>query len=187
MLATRTWMERTIADVAFDAFAFGHDVLCDEPDENGLRVALERGWRADGVVLAVGSMQFGATPIPWVAAQSKLGGNHLDLDLDHPHDGARCVGLPLFDERFDLDVDIGSMEIVRTVVTDEVADWIVDADDQHGPLIVIFDGAEAEADDHLQHGSAVFLAREVADDDAFVATLALTRRLLEGFRAARSS
>lgn len=92
--------------MAFDAFVFGNDVLCDEPEEGAFRGALERGRRADGVTLAVGSLPWRPMPVPWIAAQSKRGANHLDLDrladASGSDTGSRLVGHTRFDETFDL-------------------------------------------------------------------------------------
>ncbi len=186
-------MERSIADVAFDSFVFGHDLLCaDSPDAN--RAALERGRRTDGVVLAVGSVEWSDLPPIWIAAQSKRGADHLGLRSDPPTGGAadpashvEAGGLPMigharFDATFDLDADDDAMGIVRRVLTAELCDWAVDLDERHGPLVVIFDGAEPGGPDEAPHGSAVFVAREVSTDDAFVATLGITTALVDKFR-----
>ncbi len=179
VLTTRTWMERTVANVAFDSFIFGHDLLCTEPSEGEDRGALERGTRPDGVTLAVGSMPWRATNVPWIAVQSKRGGNHLELDAladaSSANLGSRLVGHARFDEVFDLDADDDAMELVRSVLTDELCDWAVDADNRHGPLTVVFDGPDDESSNSAEHETAVFVAREVDDDDdAFVETMAVT-------------
>jgi hypothetical protein len=180
-LTTRTWLERTVADVAFDDFVFGRDVLCNEAADGSLG-ALERGIRADGVMIAIGSMEWREMPIDWIGVQSKRGADHLDLARDR---SAEPVGHQRFDDRFVVDAD--DIEVVRDVLTDDLCDWAVDADDEHGPLIVLFDGAEDETDDDPGHGSAVFVAREVADDSALVATLDITIELVTGLRSALES
>lgn len=178
VLTTRTWMERSVVDVAFDSFVFGYDVLCTEPGEGEDRGALERGTRSDGITLAVGSMPWRSTAVPWIAAQSKRGDNHLELDAladaSSDNTGSRLVGHTRFDEVFDLDADDDAMDLVRTVLTDELCDWAVEADKRYGPLTVVFDGPEAESNESADHGTAVFVAREVGDDDAFVETMAIT-------------
>jgi hypothetical protein len=174
--------------VAFDGFIFGHDVVCDEPDEGAERSALERGWRADGVTLAVGSLPWRTMPVPWIAVQSKRGANHLDLDAiadaSGSDSGSRLVGHTRFDETFDLDADDDGMDRVRELLTDEVCDWAVAADEQYGPLTVVSDGAEPESHDAVEHDAMVYVAREVDNDDAFVNTLAITTELVSQFRHA---
>lgn len=181
VLTTRTWLERTVADVAFDDFLFGHGVLCNEA-EDGDRGALERGIRVDGVTLAVGSMPWRDMPVDWIAVQSKRGPDLLDLAREKSNEP---IGHQRFDNRFVVDAD--EIDVVRGVLTDELCDWAVDADDKYGPLIVLFDGAEDETHDDPAHGSAVFVAREVADDDEFVATLDITIELVTAIRSALAS
>ncbi len=188
ILATRSWLERTVANVAFDGFIFGQDVLCNEPDEGADRGALERGWRADGVTLAVGSLPWRPMPVTWIAVQSKRGANHLDLDriadASGSDSGSRLVGHERFDETFDLDADDDGMDRVWELLTDEVCDWAVAADEQYGPLTVVFDGAEPKSHDALEHGATVYVAREVDNNDAFVNTLAVTVELVSQLRHA---
>jgi hypothetical protein len=178
VLTTRTWMERTVADVAFDSFTFGHDILCTEPTDGEGRGALERGVRTDGITLAVGSMPWRSANVPWIAVQSKRGANHLELDpladASSDNNGSCLVGHARFDETFELDADDDAMDLVRSVLTDDLCDWAVDADDRYGPLTVVFDGPEEASNDAAAHGTVVFVAREVDDDDAFVETLAIT-------------
>ncbi len=174
--------------MAFDGFIFGHDVLCNDPKSGADRGALERGRRADGVTLAVGSLPWRPMPVPWIAVQSKRGENYLDLDriadASGSDSGSRLVGHSRFDETFDLDADDDGMDRVRELLTDEVCDWAVAADEQYGPLVVVFDGAEPESHDSPEHGATVYLARKVDDDDAFVNTLAVTVELVSQFRDA---
>lgn len=188
VLTTRSWLERTVANVAFDGFIFGHDVLCNEPDDGAARGALERGRRTDGVTLAVGSLPWRPMPVPWIAVQSKRGENHLDLDpladASGADTGSRLVGHARFDETFDLDADDDGMERVREMLSDDLCDWAVAADGQYGPLIVVFDGAEPESHDAPEHGATVYVAREVSDDQAFVDTLAVTVELVNQLRHA---
>lgn len=166
-----------MADVAFDSFAFGHDVLCASAVD-GVHPALERGRRPDGLILAVGSMAWPSLPPVWIAAQSKRSANHLDLDLAVPDTE---VGHERFDATFFLDVDHEALDVVKGVLTTELCDWAVQFDKEHGPLIVVFDGAEPESADEAAHGSAVFVAREVSTDEEFAATLAITTELVSRF------
>jgi len=186
VLATRTWLERTVADVAFDAFRFGHDVLCNEPAEGHVRGALERGQNADGVVLAVGSIPWRPMPVPWIAIQSNRGANHLDLDSvadsSGTDTGSRLVGHTRFDETFSVDADDDGMDRVRALLSADVCDWAVAADERHGPLIVVFDGPEAASNEALEHDATVYVAREVDNDAAFVDTLTITLDLVEQLR-----
>ena len=171
-------MKRSVANVAFDSFVFGHDVLCTEPGEGKDSGALERGTRADGITLAVGSMPWRSMAVPWIAVQSKRGRNHLDLDAladaSSDNTGSRLVGHARFDDVFDLDADDGAMDLVRSVLTDELCAWALEADERYGPLTVVFDGPEADSQDSAGHGTTVFVAREVGDDDAFIETMAIT-------------
>lgn len=170
-------MERTVADVAFDSFSFGHDVLCTDPMDSGARGALERGFHSDGTVLAVGSMPWTSVNVPWIAVQSKRGPNNLDLDqladASSDNNGSYLVGHDRFDATFDLDADDDSMDLVRSVLSDELCAWAVAADERDGPLTVIFDGPEADSIDAVGHGTTVFVAREVGSDDAFVETMSI--------------
>jgi hypothetical protein len=174
VLSTRTWMERSVANVAFDSFVFGHDVLCTEPIEGEDRGALERGTRSDGITLAVGSMPWRSATVPWIAAQSKRGANYLELDASSDNTGSRLVGHAQFDEVFDLDADDGGLDLVRSVLTDELCGWAVAADERYGPLTLVFEGPETDTNESATHDTAVFVAREVGDDDAFVETMAIT-------------
>ena len=132
-------------------------------------------------MLAVGSMAWPSLPPVWIAVQSKRSANHLDLDLDVP--GIE-VGHEQFDDTFFLDVDDEALEIVKDILSEELCDWAVQLEEEHGPLTVVFDGAEPESTEEAAHGSAVFLAREVSNDDEFVATLAITTELVCRFRSA---
>lgn len=124
-------------------------------------------------------MAWPTLPPVWIAAQSKRSANHLDLDLDLPDP---VVGHDRFDEAFFLDVDDEAFDLVQGILTKELCDWAVQLDEEHGPLIVVFDGAEPESGYEAAHGSAVFVAREVSNDDEFVATLAITTELVGRFR-----
>jgi hypothetical protein len=181
VLTSRTSMERSVANVAFDSFIFGPEVLRTEPGEGDVRGGLERGTRFDGITLAVGSMPWNAADVPWIAVQSKRGGNHLELDpladASSDNTGSNVVGHARFDEVFDLDADDDAMDLVRSVLTDELCEWAVDADERYGPLTVVFDGPE---DGSGEHGTTVFVEREVRDDDAFVETRAITIDLVTG-------
>jgi len=178
-LTTRVWLERTVADVAFDSFAFGHDVLCAAPVD-GFHPALERGRRADGVTLAVASLAWPSLPPVWIAAQSKRSDNHLDLDLGVAD---AEIGDSEFDSAFCLDVDDDALDVVKSILTADLCKEAMRFEQDHGPLIVVFDGAEAETHDDAAHRSAVFLAREVSNDEEFVETLAITIELVSRFRS----
>lgn len=69
------------------------------------------------------------------------------------------------------------------MLNDEVCTWAVAADEEYGPLIVVFDGAEAESSDALAHGATVYVAREVSNDQD-VDTLAITVELVNQLRDA---
>ncbi len=129
-------------------------------------------------------MAWPSLPPVWIAAQSKRCANHLDLDLDVPDTE---VGHDRFDAAFFLDVDAEALEVVKGVLTRELCDWAVRFEEEHGPLIVVFDGAEPATGHEAAHGSAVFLAREVSTDDEFIATLAITTEMVSRFRTTAAS
>ncbi len=154
-------------------------MLCAEPID-GVHPALERGRRADGVILAAASLAWPSLPPVWIAAQSKRSANHLDVDLNVPDTE---IGNEQFDSAFYLDVDDEALDVVKSILNEDLCEWAVEFEEEHGPLIVVFDGAETESTDAAAHGSAVFLAREVSTDEEFVETLAITTELVSRFRS----
>jgi len=182
-------LPRLVTSVAFDQFVF---------DERGITSAdgasLVRGTGADGTVIAVGSMPWPGMPIEWVAVQSRRSTDLLGLAGDE----MPPVGHRTFDERFAIDAD--DVSLFRKLFRTSLRDWLVDFDDDHGPLIVIFDGTADETGGHRRRATdppiddnapddpslvpTVFVARIVSDEDAIAPTLDLTGELTARVRAA---
>ncbi len=181
-------MPRIVSDVAFDQFVFDDRGLT---DRSGATVV--RGSNPDGTVLAVGSMPWPDLPVGWVALQSRRAPDLLALAGDE----MEPVGHRNFDDRFAVDAD--DVSLFRKRFRTSLRDWLVEFDDEHGPLIVIFDGADADgaetprrratdpAEDAPVAERCVFVARIVNDDPAAIATLDVTRELAEHVRAAMPS
>jgi hypothetical protein len=181
-------MPRLVTAVAFDQFVF---------DDKGVTKtggsSLVRGTGSAGTAIAVGSVPWPGMPIEWIALQSRRATDLLGLAGDEMD----AVGHNRFDDRFAVDAD--DVSRFRMLFRTSLRDWLVDFDDTHGPLIVIFDGAAEPAEsaprrratdakdarnaDDASLVPTVFLAREVVDDNAVVATLGLTEELTEHIRA----
>lgn len=188
---------RPVTEVAFDQFVI---------DAKGLLAAdgsaLIRGTAPDGSHVAVGSTPWPGMPIEWVALQSRRAPDVLGLDGDE----MAPAGHRRFDQRFAVDAD--DVSAFRKLFRTTLRDWLVDFDDAHGPLIVIFDGppdlatprrrtSDPPADDPPATDDAdgfdpasvptVFLARVVDDDAQVVETLALAAELAAHVRTTLAS
>lgn len=182
-------LPRLVTAVAFDQFVF---------DERGAAKAsgatVVRGTTLGGPVIAVGSVTWPEMPIEWIALQSRRSPDLLGLAGDE----MEPAGHRTFDERFAVDAD--DVSLFRKLFRTSLREWLVEFDDAHGPLIVIFDGsADTSAGTPRRRRTdtptdvaavdpatvpTVFVAREVADDDAVVPTLDLAEELTAHIRAA---
>lgn len=178
-------LTRSVTSVAFDQFVF---------DERALTRAdgatLLRGAGADGTVLAVAFLPWPDMPVDWAALQSRRAPDLLSLAGDE----MEPVGHRNFDERFAVDAD--DVSLFRRVFRTSLRDWLVDFDDAHGPLVILFEGPEPPAaptpkrrtgdvpddvvpDDGDRESPILFVARLVDDDDAAVETLSIATDLAE--------
>jgi len=182
-------MPRLVTAVAFDQFVFD-----DRGAAKASGASVVRGTTSGGPAIAVGSAPWPEMSIDWIALQSRRLPDLLGLAGDE----MEPAGHRTFDERFAVDAD--DVSLFRKLFRTSLRDWLVEFDDAHGPLIVIFDGSadpaagsprrratdtpEDEAADDPATVPTVFLAREVADDDAVIPTLGLAEELAAHVRAA---
>jgi hypothetical protein len=161
---------RSIAAVAFDEFIFEPLALI------GNRSMLERGTSNSGTILAVGSVPWPQMPIEWIALQPRGAPNHLAVDEE-----MEPVGHREFDEAFVIDADDASL--FRRRFRTSLRNWMVDFNADYGPLTIIFDGQPAEHAGSDEHPSAIFVAREVDNNDALLETLEIARILASHVRS----
>ena len=154
---------RSIIDVAYDSFAFEPEVLVKGA------VLLERGVDDAETTVAVASLPWADMAVPWTTLQSHGGADHLGL-----LETMQSVGHPQFDHAYALDTD--DVDEFRNRFLPSTLDWLVRFEQKHGPLTVIFDG---NCDDDDPHPAAVFVARIVTDDEAFLTTADIAEELLE--------
>ena len=179
--APRRAFDRVADEVAFDAFVFEHDLLVDDSAHPGggldvRSVRLERGERADGLLLAVASTEVADVGLDWVAIQSRRGDDLLGLDTDDDTDADTAddvvLGTDSFDTRFRLDVDDESLDEARAVLTEAWCGRLAELDDESGPLAVVIETSD-DGTSRMLVGRIV----DVADDEAFVETIDLVVRL----------
>ncbi len=179
-----------LTSVAFDQFVFDERGIL-KSDGSGLAF----GTRPDGTAIAVASALWPGMPIEWIALQSRRAPDLLGLAGDE----MAPVGHRSFDERFAVDAD--DVSLFRKQFRTSLRDWLVEFDDAHGPLIVIFDGSSDRAaaprrragdqpaaggspDDDPADAPAVFVARVVTDNTAVIPTLGLVAELTASVQAA---
>lgn len=123
---------RLVESVAFDQFVFDERALTRQ--DGG---AVVRGTDATGTVLAVGSMPWPDMPVEWTALQSRRAQDLLGLEGDE----MEPVGHNVFDDAFSVDAD--DVSTFRRLFRTSLREWLVRFDEEHGPLIVLFDGPDA--------------------------------------------
>ncbi len=193
MIVDTESMPRPVSAVAFDQFVFDGRGLATEAGS-----CLVRGTSPDGTAIAVGSTPWPGMPIEWVAIQSRRSADLLGLG----DDALPPVGHHRFDGRFAIDAD--DVSRFRKRFRTSLREWLVDFDDAHGPLIVIFDGGSeaaaattpgrrasdpppgedppGSAEQAATDVATVFLARVVVDVDQIIPTLGLVDELTERVR-----
>ncbi len=176
---------RVVKAVAFDQYVIDARGL-----QRGDGAVVLRGTGSDGTVLAVAAVPWPEMPVDWVAMQSRRAPDLLGLAGDE----MEPVGHRNFDDRFAVDAD--DVSEFRRVFRTSLRDWFVSFDDDHGPLVVVFEAPEPAVpvprrratdpppeDPPDDDDPLVFLARLVTDDDAVVETLTVASELVEHVRA----
>lgn len=158
--------------MAFDRFVFDEVGLA---RQDGTVVA---GGASGDLTIAVGAVAWADVPIEWLAVTARRGPDLLGI-----YEEMEPVGHRPFDERFAVDAD--DPTAVRRFLKTSLREWLLDLDDDVGPLTIVLAGPEPfvgrRATDYVDPVAqpALYVARPIEDDVGLADTLEVAAAVAE--------